>query len=142
MPVLPTTTACTGWPSSAPAGKLTASFTPTAVLRCVTGYTTVPSDGQRWLTATLERATADLSPLASALRAPSGTRPVGQMCPEFVIEAPQIVLVAADGKTLRPEFPVTGCGQIQPQVLSALAALHWQTVSVHRFQQAVTPANP
>jgi hypothetical protein len=52
----------------------------------------------------------------------------------FVMPAPRIVLIAADGKTLRPQFPVNGCGQIQPQVLAALGGLHWQTVSQRILQ--------
>jgi hypothetical protein len=126
------TAPCTGWPS-APSGKLTASFTPASVLRCVTSYANVPGKGDR-ATVTLERATTGLTPLANALRAPSIHSRPGVMCPMFVMPAPRIVLIAADGKTLRPQFPVNGCGQIQPQVLAALGGLHWQTVSQRILQ--------
>ena len=139
-PVVPVKTACTGWPS-APVGTLPASFVPVKVLRCVTGYTAIPGKGQ-WLTATLEKADTDLSPLADALRAsPVHTRP-GQMCPQFVMLPPEIVLVGADGTTIRPRFPVTDCGQIQRQVLGALDALQWQTVSQRLIEKAPTPATP
>ncbi|HZC53961.1 MAG TPA: hypothetical protein VE441_15895, partial [Mycobacterium sp.] len=126
-PVVPVKTACTGWPS-APEATLPASFVPVKVLRCVTGYTTIPGKGQ-WLTATLEKADASLSPLADALRASSVRMRPGQMCPQFVMLPPEIVLVAADGTTIRPRFPVTNCGQIQHQVLGALDELQWQAVS-------------
>jgi hypothetical protein len=139
-PVVPPKTACTGWPS-APEATLPASFVPVKVLRCVTGYTKIPGKGQ-WLTATLEKADANLAPLADALRASSvHTRP-GQMCPQFVMLPPEIVLVAADGATIRPRFPVTNCGEIQHQVLGALDALRWQAVSQRLIEKAPTPANP
>jgi hypothetical protein len=120
---------------------LPTSFVPVKVLRCVTGYTTIPGKG-RWLTATMEKADANLTPLADALRASSvHTRP-GQMCPQFAMLPPQIVLVAADGTTIRPRFPVTNCGQIQHQVLGALDELQWQAVSQHLIEKAPAPANP
>ena len=139
-PVVPVKTACTGWPS-APEATLPASFVPVKVLRCVTGYTTIPGKGQ-WLTATLEKADASLSPLADALRASSVRMRPGQMCPQFVMLPPEIALVAADGTTIRPRFPVTNCGEIQYQVLAALDALRWQTVSQRLIEKAPTPANP
>jgi hypothetical protein len=139
-PVVPVKTACTGWPS-APEGTLPTSFVPVKVLRCVTGYTTIPGKGQ-WLTATLEKADANLSPLADALRATSVHMRPGQMCPQFVMLPPEIVLVAADGTTIRPRFPVTNCGEIQHQVLGALDALRWQAVSQRLIEKAPTPANP
>ncbi|HEX6454545.1 MAG TPA: hypothetical protein VF060_34415 [Trebonia sp.] len=139
-PVVPPKTACTGWPS-APEATLPTSFVPVEVLRCVTGYTTIPGKGQ-WVTATLEKADANLTPLADALRASSEHRRPGQMCPQFVMLPPEIVLVAADGTAIRPRFPVTNCGEIQHQVLGALDALRWQTVSQRPIEKAPTPANP
>jgi hypothetical protein len=139
-PVVPEKTACTGWPS-APEGTVPASFVPVKVLRCVTGYTTIPGKGQ-WLTATLEEADGNLTQLANALRASSVHKRPGQMCPQFVMLPPEIALVAADGTTIRPRFPVTNCGEIQYQVLAALDALRWQTVSQRLIEKAPTPANP
>lgn len=118
---------CAGWPS-APAGRLPRSFQAASVLRCVTGTVSLPGQGQ-WTAATLEKADQGLAPLTAALNAVSGRRETGQMCPQYVIAPPQIILVGKDGTRIRPSFPVTGCGQIQQNVLSALAALHWQTVS-------------
>jgi hypothetical protein len=138
-PVVPEKTACTGWPS-APDGTLPASFVPVTVLRCVTGYTTIPGKGQ-WLTATLEKADGNLTRLADALRATSVHMRPGRMCPQYVMLPPEIVLAGADGTMIRPRFPVTDCGEIQPQVLAALAALRWQTVSRHLIEKAPTPAN-
>jgi hypothetical protein len=137
---VPGKTACTGWPS-APSGSLPTSFVPVSVLRCVTGYTTVPGKG-RWLTAILEKADQNLGPLAEALRAASGDPRPGEMCPQFVIIPPQIVLTAADGTMIRPRLPVTDCGQLQHGVISALDALRWQTVSQRPIEKAPTPAAP
>lgn len=118
---------CTGWPS-APAGRLPRGFQAASVLRCLTETVSVPGKGE-WTAAVLEKASQDLAPLTGALSAVSGHREPGHMCPEYLIAPPQIVLVSKDGAMIRPVFPVTACGQIQPKVLSALAALRWQAVS-------------
>lgn len=140
MPVAPEKTNCTGWPL-APAGTLGPPFLPKAVLRCVTGYTMVPGKG-KWLTATLERADENLAPLANALRAAPGHMHPGEVCPQFIIQPPEIVMIGADGTMVRPRFPVTDCGQIQQRVFAALDALHWHTVSQRLIEKAPTPANP
>lgn len=118
---------CAGWPS-APAGRLPRGFQAASVLRCLTETVSVPGKGE-WTAAVLEKASQDLAPLTGALSAVSGHREPGHMCPEYLIAPPQIVLVSKDGAMIRPVFPVTACGQIQPKVLSALAALRWQAVS-------------
>jgi hypothetical protein len=133
-PGAPETATCAGWPS-APTGPLPASFTPVSVLRCVIGYTDAPARGE-WLTATLEKADQDLTPLVQALRAPNGQRQRGQMCPMYATVPPAIVLVGANGTSIQPRFPVTGCGQIQPQVITALNALPWHTVSQRLMEKA------
>lgn len=120
---------CTDWPS-APAGRLPRGFQASSVLRCLTETVSVPGKGQ-WMAAVLEKASQGLTPLTGTLSAVSGHMEPGHMCPEYRIAPPQIVLVSKDGAMIRPAFPVTACGQIQPKVLSALAALHWQTVSRH-----------
>ena len=128
-PVVAGQPACTGWPANAPHGTLPTSFVPVAVLRCVTGYQTIPGKGQ-WETATLQRADKDLAALIEALHLPPVTRSPGLICPDLAMVPPQIVLVNADGKTLVPRLPVSGCGLVQGRVLTALAALPWQTESV------------
>jgi hypothetical protein len=121
---------CANWPSGAPQGPLPASFVPVKALRCVLGTTTVQGKGV-YASATLESAAQDLGSLADALRRPSErARPGGMACPAIAMIAPQLVLIAADGSMISPRMPVDQCGIIQPGVLSALAALPWQTVSV------------
>jgi hypothetical protein len=114
-----------------------------AVLRCVTGAKTVPGQGVS-VTATLERATSDLTPLVVALRQPSTRARGGQMCPMLAMLPPQIVLIAKDGSMLSPTFPVQGCGFIQQPVLAALKAMPWQALSVRVFapQSGATTTSP
>ncbi|HTU74427.1 MAG TPA: hypothetical protein VMG38_13000 [Trebonia sp.] len=121
--------ACDNWPSGARKGQLTASFVPVEVLRCLSTTTAVPGQGL-YYSATLERATSDISVLAAALRQPSRRQPAGTMCPMIAMIPPQIVLIAKDGSMLRPTFPVTGCGLIESPVTAALNHMPWQAVSV------------
>ncbi len=129
-PLVPGRPACVGWPANAVHSKtLPASFVPVAVIRCVTHYQMIPGKGQ-WETATLERADQNLATLLAALRRPNQTRPPGTVCSALVELPPQFVLVSKDGQAIWPAVPVTGCGLVQGQLLGALAALPWQTVSV------------
>jgi hypothetical protein len=138
-PIVPGEPACTGWPAHAAHEMLPPSFVPVAVLRCVSGYQTIPGKGQ-WQTATLQRADKDLAALIAALRLPPLVRSPRMLCPEIAMVPPQIALINADGKALVPRLPTSGCGLIRSQVLAALAALHWQTVSVRLIAQMQTPA--
>jgi hypothetical protein len=132
--------ACVGWPEHAMHVTTPALFVPVAAERCVTGVETITGKGQ-WETATLEKATSDLAPLMAALRQPRGVHTPDTFCPELAMLPPQIVLLSASGQELVPLLPVTGCGLVQSAVLSAIAALHWQPVSV-RLVAPVTPAVP
>jgi hypothetical protein len=120
---------CSNWPSSVPDGPLPLTFVPVQALRCVQGTTTVPGKGV-YASATLERATKDLGILVDALRGPSGHMLPGTICPMLAMVPPQLVLVAGNGAMISPRFPVDDCGMIQPGVLSALAKMPWQVVSV------------
>jgi hypothetical protein len=121
--------ACVDWPSGAPTGSLPSSFVPVSVERCVNGAQDVPGQGL-WVTATLERADSGLAGLVSALRQSPGRHLPGTVCPALATIPPEIVLTSATGQELMPRLPVTGCGITQSQVLLALAALRWHTVSV------------
>jgi hypothetical protein len=100
-----------------------------AVLRCISTSTAVPGKGL-YYSATLERATSDISALIAALRQPSRHEPSGTMCPMIVMIPPEIVLIAKDGSMLSPTFPVDGCGLLQSPVIAAVSHMPWQTVSV------------
>lgn len=132
---------CVGWPSDTGSVSLPASFVPVSVERCVNGVTPIPGKGL-WTTATLQRATSDLSRLVSALREPSATRKPGTVCPALAVIPPQVVLINAAGEKLIPRIPVGGCGLPAAQVLSALDSLHWQQVSVRLIAQIPGGASP
>jgi hypothetical protein len=129
---------CTGWPARVASGPLPASFQPVAVIRCVTGYQTIPGKGE-WLVATLQRADKNLTALISALHRPPGRMRPGTICPALAMIPPQIVLISGNGSMISPEIPVNGCGEIQQQVIAALAALPWETVSVRLLSQVESP---
>ena len=132
--------ACAGWPSNAPRGKLTAVFTPVAVERCVSSVQSIKGKGE-WLTATLERSTDKLSTLTAVLMRPSQRQP-DVMCPEFVVIPPQIVLFSSTGKELIPRLPVGPCGSVNSLVLSTLATMTWQPLSVRlvsKIEPVISP---
>jgi hypothetical protein len=136
-PIVPGAVECTGWPANVPGGPLPASFVPASALRCVTSNKIIPGKGE-WLVADLERADTGLAPLASALRRPPGHERPGQVCPDFVMLPPQIILTSTSGEMIRPRLPVNDCGSAQPQVLAAIAALPWRTVSERLISQVRT----
>ena len=132
--------ACVGWPTGATVGTLTASFNPVAVERCVTGFQKGPGKVE-WQTATLEKATKDLTPLVAALLRPSVQHQPDTICPELAILPPQVVLISSTGKKLIPRIPVSGCGLVESGVLGALATLTWTPVSV-RLVAKITGSQP
>jgi hypothetical protein len=128
--------ACLGWPSGAPHGKLTAFFQPVSVERCVTGYQQVKGKGE-WRTATLEKSTDNLATLVNVLLQPSARTQPGVFCPEFAVIPPQVVLFNAAGKQLIPELPMGTCGTADARVLTTLATMTWQPVSVRLVSKIV-----
>jgi hypothetical protein len=120
---------CVGWPAHPTRVTMSALFVPVAVERCVTSIQTISGKGQ-WETATLEKATSDLTPLIAALRHPPVTHTPETFCPALAMLPPQIVLISASGQEVIPLLPVTGCGLVQSAVLSAIAVMPWHPVSV------------
>jgi len=137
-PIITTGTGCTGWPSNAPHAKLTVVFQPVAAERCVTGFQVISGKGE-WETATLERSTDNLARLVQVLLQPSGRVQPGVFCPEFAVIPPQVLLISSTGKELIPLLPRGACGTADAQVLTTLAAMTWQPISV-RLIAKVTPA--
>jgi hypothetical protein len=130
---------CAGWPADAAHGTLTPQFAPVAVERCVTSFQQITGKGE-WETATLERSTDHLATLTEVLMRPSSARHQPDVfCPEFVVLPPQIVLINATGKELIPRLPVGVCGSVDSEVLSTLAAMDWQPISV-RLVTKISPA--
>jgi hypothetical protein len=139
-PVIAGDTACVGWPSDAPHGKLTTFFQPVAVERCVTGIQSIPGKGE-WETATLEKSTDNLAALVEALLQPSTRVHPGVFCPELAVLPPQVLLISSTGKQLIPRLPVGACGITNARVLTTLAMRSWQPVSVRLISKAA-PAVP
>jgi len=130
--------ACSGWPTNAAHGTLTAFFTPVAVERCVTGFQQIAGKGE-WETATLERSTDKLATLTAVLLRPSAGHQPEVFCPDFAIIPPQIVLINSTGKELIPKLPVGSCGTVEASLLSTLATMAWQPLSVTLVTK-ITPA--
>jgi len=140
-PVTPGQPACVGWPTGAVSVALPVSFVPVSVERCVNGAQVIPGKGL-WTTSTLERADSGLAGLINALRQPAVAHHPGTVCPALAVIPPQVVLIGANGEKLIPRLPATGCGLIQSQVLVALDALRWQTVSVRLIAKISGGATP
>lgn len=136
-PVIAGAAACVGWPADAPHGRLTTSFQPVAVERCVTGSREIRGKGE-WETATLEKSTDNLAALVEALLQPPARVQPEVFCPQIAIMAPQVVLINSTGKELIPLLPPGTCGATDSRVLTTLASMTWQPVSV-RLVSKVTP---
>jgi hypothetical protein len=130
-------TACDGWPAHALHITMPVLFVPVVAERCVIAVQTIAGKGQ-WETATLEKASSDLTPLIAALRHPPMVRTPDTFCPDLAMLPPQILVISASGQELIPVLPVSGCGLVQSDVLSAIAALSWQPVSVRLVAKVAT----
>ena len=140
-PVIAGQTACAGWPTDAPHGKLTAFFQPVEVERCVTGFQQIPGKGQ-WETATLEKSTDNLAALVAVLMQPSSRVTPAVICPEFAVLPPQVLLINAAGKQLIPLLPTGTCGTTNARILSTLASMSWQPVSVRLLAKVTSSTAP
>jgi hypothetical protein len=140
-PVAAGSVACVGWPTGGTSASLPVSFVPVSVERCVNGAQTISGKGL-WTTATLQRSTGDLTGLINALRQPPAAHRPGTVCPAVAVIPPQVVLISANGQKLFPRLPDSGCGLTSSQVLTALGALHWQTVSVRLIAKVSGATEP
>ncbi|MGD0702083.1 MAG: hypothetical protein ABSA02_19630 [Trebonia sp.] len=140
-PVIAGDTACAGWPSDAPRAKLTAFFQPVAVERCVTGFQVIQGKGE-WETATLEKSTDNLAALVEVLLQPSARVQPGVFCPEFAVIPPQVLLISSTGKKLIPLLPTGACGIADARVLTTLAAMTWQPISVRLISKISSAGTP
>ncbi|RYV50624.1 hypothetical protein [Pengzhenrongella frigida] len=67
--------------------------------------------------------TGDLGPLLAALSRTSDPVPTDLACPPMVEFQPQIYLVDAQGRAVRPRWPVDACGFLHDGATAALAGL-------------------
>src|SRR5260370_14726841 len=81
-----------------------------------------------------------LTGLAEVLGRPPATPPPGLAGAEPGISVPPFMLLGGNGRMIYPKLPTEECGNPQRQVLDAVQALHWMTVSTRRGQQVETQA--
>ncbi|MFH5822252.1 hypothetical protein [Georgenia sp. AZ-5] len=83
------------------------------------------TDAGTWLSVTVEEVTltGDLEPLLEALSRPSELIPDGLACPAIMETKPEIYLVDAGGRAVRPQWPVTACGFLHDGAAETLSAL-------------------
>lgn len=116
-----------------------ARFVAVAAIRCIRSDQVVPGRGL-WEFELWQVAEPGLARLTAALRRPSATPPPGLACAAYLISVPPFVLLGSDGRMIYPHLPTDECGHPQQQVLAALQALHWVTVSAQRGRQVETQA--
>jgi hypothetical protein len=106
-------------------------FVAQAAIRCIYADQKVPGQGL-WQFQLTQVAYNGLAQLTTALRRPSVTPPAIQACAAPGIGVEPFVLRGSNGQVIAPRLPTTICGEPQQQALTALRALHWQTVAAHR----------
>jgi hypothetical protein len=103
--------------------------------RCRNEVRAVPGDGQ-WLFRIVDRATAGLAPLATALRQPS--EPSGGACPAMLYKVPSITVTDQLGRRLTPTLPQTSCDAPLPAVDQAINAMVWVPIDSTKLRQVQT----
>jgi hypothetical protein len=120
MPGIPPASAT---PRPAPAaGSVPAGFAPVEVVECRSA-TGVPRDPAEPATVLEVVLTGDLGPLLAALARPSDPVPADIACPAMYEFKPQIYLVDAAGRAVRPQWPVNACGFLQEGAAATLLGL-------------------
>lgn len=118
---------------------VSARFVAVAAIRCIGSEQVVPGGGL-WQFELWQVAEHGLARLTAALRRPSATPPPGVICAAYLVSVPLFVLLGSDGRLIYPRLPTDECGHPQRQVLAAVQALHWMTVSAQRGRQVETQA--
>lgn len=128
---------CAGTDQEQQGVPLPAGFVAQAAIRCIYTQRQVPGQGV-WRFQLWQVAYNGLGQLTTALRRPSVTAPAGTACAAPGIAVEPFVLRANNGQVIAPRLPTKACGEPQQQALTALRALHWQTVAAHRGSQVET----
>jgi hypothetical protein len=116
-------------------GGVPADFRATAVIRCTSQVRQLPGRRGDWLVRVEERAAAGLERLLAELRRPSDPRDPGRSCTLEQLIVPYFMLIDAAGQAMVPAVPTDDCGKPRPEIVEALNALRYRTVSV-------TPVKP
>ncbi|MGE0818720.1 MAG: hypothetical protein AB7O74_08640 [Candidatus Nanopelagicales bacterium] len=112
---------------------------PVGVLRCVVEQEDDPATG-RWTVVRTEKATTGIDAYVAALRLPDEPRPEGDYaCTADALALPWLAVLLPDGRALQVALPLTPCGKPRSEVLAALDALDFSTVSTERVSQVSTP---
>lgn len=118
---------------------LPGDVTPVGVLRCVVEQEDDPATG-RWTVVRTEKATTGIDAYVAALRLPDEPRPAGDVaCTADALILPWSAVLLPDGRALQVALPITPCGKPRAEVLAALEALAFTTVSTERVTQVSTP---
>jgi hypothetical protein len=131
--------ACLGPERQPAAVPVPAGFVTVAAIRCVQTDREVPGHGL-WLFELWQVAHHGLAKLAAALRRPPVRPPPGLACAVPGIAVPPFALLGGNVHMIYPKLPTGECGNPQPQVLAAVRALRWVTVSSRRQVQVETQA--
>lgn len=99
-------------------GAVPADFVPVAAVRCAPGEPLRDTEGE-WSSVTSTRLEGDMADLVAALDRPSSVDPARCVVPEPA----SLWLVDALDKAVLVAVPLSGCGQWDPRVDTAIAAL-------------------
>jgi hypothetical protein len=110
-----------------------------AAVRCIYADQEVPGRGL-WQFQLRQVAYRELARLTTALKRRSVTPPASLVCGVPGIPVQPFVLRGRNGQIVAPQLPTTACGMPQQQALTALRALHWETVAARRGVLAQTQA--
>ncbi len=89
-----------------------------------------PRDGPRPAREIERTLTGDLGPLLAALSRPSGTPGPDEICAAMAEVQPQLYLVDAGGRAIRPRWPTTACGFLHEGAAGALDGLRESSSAV------------
>jgi hypothetical protein len=123
-----------GAASPPPMTVLAADAVLVSARRCLFESELVPGEGE-WLIRVEQEATSGLETLAAALRLPNEPTSAGRAC-DLVGHAPIMITVTDSiGRTFHPAVPQTACGAPRKEVVDAIIAMPWTTVTTSRARQ-------
>lgn len=118
---------------------LPSTFQVAAVYECQAQVEAIPGQG-RWVVAVERKATRGLSTVVSDLRQPDASVRGTVVCAAVAVITPDVLVESTTGQLIAPRLPIDVCAQPQQQVLTALRALSWTTVSSRPVRQVETQA--
>lgn len=126
-------------PSAADMGSIPAGFVPVSAVECTAFGKNVTDSAGEWRTITQRQLSGDLGPLVKALDEPSDKADGFLACTDDLEIIPDLWLVNAAGKTVRVQWPQTGCQKSKPGTKEALALLKVEKTTVLKAVPQTTP---